>query len=449
MKQSNVKKQCESSAKQGSLLREKRVAIIGGGPGGLTLARLLQMRGAHVVVYEREASPHARIQGSSLDLHPESGRKAIQVAGLEEAFWRVARPEGETHTILDKHGVIQLRIPQIKVLSSKPEIDRGDLRDILVNSLVPGTIHWDHHFLELTETGGSTCELTFQGREKALAELVIGADGVHSKVRPYITSTRPTYAGVTLIQMEVAHPEVQCPQTFQWVNGGNLFALGDKKGIMGQQKSDGSFVIYATAEHPEDWIITSGIDFTSAPAVKAYLKDFFADWNPEFLHLFDVATDFAVRPLYGTAVDQHWETRHNMTMLGDAAHVMPPFAGVGVNMAMQDALELADCLTNGDYVTIPHALENYEQMMLTRTAKAQRKTMKQQVMFHEQDALEQLLKKLLSPLTPVRWLVPTAINAFNGMTGWIKSAQNGERQGRRPPQPGLQAFPGGSRESLR
>ncbi len=306
------------------LLTEKRIAIIGAGPGGLTLARLLQMRGADVTVYERERSPHVRIQGSSLDLHPESGRKALQVAGLEEAFWRVARPEGETHTILDKNGVIQLRIPQIKVLSSKPEIDRGDLRDLLVNSLQLGTILWDHHFLALAATADDRYKLTFEGREPALADLIIGADGVHSKVRPSVTPIKPVYSGVTLIQMEVANPKVQCPQIFQWVNKGNLFVLGDQKGILGQQKGDGNLVVYATAEHPEDWVATSGIDFTSPEEVKAYLKGAFADWNPVFLRLFEVTQDFAARPLYGTPIDQHWETQHHLTLLGDAAHVMPP-----------------------------------------------------------------------------------------------------------------------------
>jgi len=406
------------------LLTEKRIAIIGAGPGGLTLARLLQMRGADVTVYERERSPHVRIQGSSLDLHPESGRKALQVAGLEEAFWRVARPEGETHTILDKNGVIQLRIPQIKVLSSKPEIDRGDLRDLLVNSLQLGTILWDHHFLALAATADDRYKLTFEGREPALADLIIGADGVHSKVRPSVTPIKPVYSGVTLIQMEVANPKVQCPQIFQWVNKGNLFVLGDQKGILGQQKGDGNLVVYATAEHPEDWVATSGIDFTSPEEVKAYLKGAFADWNPVFLRLFEVTQDFAARPLYGTPIDQHWETQHHLTLLGDAAHVMPPFAGVGVNMAMQDALELAECLTNGQYTTIQQALEHYEQMMLTRTALAQKKTMDQEEMFHAPDALEQLLKKLLGPWTPLRHLIPPAIAAFNGLTGWMKPAHH-------------------------
>lgn len=407
-----------------SLLREKRIAIIGGGPGGLTLARLLQMRGTDVTVYERELSPHARIQGSCLDLHAESGRKALQAAGLEPAFKRVARPEGDAYTVLDKSANVKFHLPPIKFLPSDPEIDRGDLRDILFNSLRPGTVLWNHHFLSLAPTFDGRYELAFQDGEKAIADLVIGCDGVHSKVRPYITDIAPRYSGVTLIQGEVENPAGSCPQIFQWVNKASMYALGDQKGILAQQKGDGHLIVYATAEQPEDWARASGIDFRSPQQVRAYLKDFFADWHPVFHRLFDVTEDFSPRPLYGTPIDQRWETKHYMTLIGDAAHVMPPFTGVGVNMAMQDALELADCLTSEDYVNIQSALVIYEKTMLARTAEAQKKTGDIETIFHAPDAVNQLMKRVLGPLTPISKIIPSVISVLNFATSWMKPGES-------------------------
>lgn len=82
------------------------VTIIGGGPGGLTLARILQKRGYEVTVYERENSASSRGQGGTLDLHAESGQEALKEAGLIDKFWEHARPEGQDTRILDKTGKV-------------------------------------------------------------------------------------------------------------------------------------------------------------------------------------------------------------------------------------------------------------------------------------------------------------------------------------------------------
>ena len=89
-----------------SAIDAKKIAIIGGGPGGLTLARLLQMRGADVIVYERDQSREARVQGSALDLHEDSGLAALEAADLIDAFWANHRPDLDRLRLTDQHGTV-------------------------------------------------------------------------------------------------------------------------------------------------------------------------------------------------------------------------------------------------------------------------------------------------------------------------------------------------------
>jgi 2-polyprenyl-6-methoxyphenol hydroxylase-like FAD-dependent oxidoreductase len=376
------------------LIKNKKIAIIGGGPGGLSLARLLQIRGGDVTVYERDKNRYARIQGSSLDLHQDSGQLLIEAAGLAAGFKKVSRPEGEQHRIYDKRGTLILDIPAYKVSSARPEIDRGVLRDLLLDSLQADTVVWNKHFLSLSTIAGHGFELCFQDGQYITADLVIAADGSNSRIRQYITPIRPQYSGTTLIQGEVTDPATQCPQIYDMVHKGNMFVLGDERALLLQQKGDGTLVFYVTARHPEDWIRTSGIDFKNGVQVIEFLDLFFESWNPIFLTLFRASTDFIPRPMYGTPVDQAWETQTGLTMIGDAAHVMPPFAGVGVNMAMLDALELADCLTSDKFDNVTNALRAYEKNMLERTGKAQANTKNSEDIFHSPTAITDLLKKL-------------------------------------------------------
>ena len=138
------------------LLENKKIAIVGAGPGGLTLARLLQMNGADVKVYERDAHRHARMQGATLDLHEESGLKALKEAGLMNEFWANYCPGADRLRIIDKHAAIIYDDAVNKENEpSRPEIDRGPLQNILLDSLKPDTVVWDSKFLSLAKQGDS------------------------------------------------------------------------------------------------------------------------------------------------------------------------------------------------------------------------------------------------------------------------------------------------------
>src|SRR6218665_300051 len=128
----------------------KKIAIIGGGPCGLTLARLLQLKGAHVNVYERDVNENVRVQGATLDLHEESGLEALRRAGLIEAFYDNYRPEAGKLRILDKQMNNRMDTHSATdYIERRPEIDRGPLRNILLQSLQAGTVVWDSQFVAM------------------------------------------------------------------------------------------------------------------------------------------------------------------------------------------------------------------------------------------------------------------------------------------------------------
>jgi 2-polyprenyl-6-methoxyphenol hydroxylase-like FAD-dependent oxidoreductase len=154
-----------------------RIAIVGAGPGGLTLARILQLKGVEVKVYERETSIDARSQGGTLDLHTESGQYALQTADLFDKFQALCRPEGQDTRIIDKAGIVHLEKVGNENNYNRPEIDRRDLRQILLESLKPNTIAQGHNLQKIEALGNGQHKLVFDNGVTEAADLVIGADG--------------------------------------------------------------------------------------------------------------------------------------------------------------------------------------------------------------------------------------------------------------------------------
>ncbi|GAB4021542.1 FAD-dependent oxidoreductase [Spirosoma koreense] len=359
-----------NTSKAINVLENKRIAIVGGGPGGLTLARLLQLKGADVKVYERDNSPEARVKGAIVDLHADSGLKVIKAAGLLEAFKAAYMIGADKFRSLDQHANIWVD-EQAQGMDAdfedehfRPEIDRGALRNILVDSLLPDTVIWNSQLTNMTEVA-SCWHLTFKNGTTVTADIVIGADGYRSKIRPYLTDAKALYSGVTIIQGEIDHPQTDCPAMYELVDKANLMAIGVGKSIAAQPRGDGGLTFYASSLYPEDWVKTSGIDFTSPDEVYAYLVDFYEGWNPVFYTLFKACSRFVPRPLTYFPLDQPWAVNPNLTLIGDAAHLMPP-SGEGVNTAMLDALDLTECLTNGKFTHLQAAIAAYERQMWAR-----------------------------------------------------------------------------------
>ncbi|REE68061.1 FAD binding domain-containing protein [Paenibacillus taihuensis] len=194
---------------------QPKIAIIGGGPGGLTLALILQKHGLASTIYEREALDANASRGGSLDIHEDSGQWALKEAGLLEQFHALARYEGEDFRLFDKRGTIYMDdVADAEVsVGGRPEIDRGTLCDLLLDALDPGisAIRYGHKLLEAVPLADGRHELHFENGHNVKADLVIGADGAFSRVRPLLTDAAAAYSGLTMIELHVnaaEHPEV-------------------------------------------------------------------------------------------------------------------------------------------------------------------------------------------------------------------------------------------------
>jgi 2-polyprenyl-6-methoxyphenol hydroxylase-like FAD-dependent oxidoreductase len=334
-----------------------RIAIAGGGLGGLTLARILQRHGIDAVVYEREADRSARRQGGSLDLHPESGQQALAEAGLTVRFRSQARPEGEEHRIVDPTGrTLVHHEPQPGSFSGRPEIDRSALRDLLLDSLPADTLVWRHRLVAATPRPDGRWTLTFDGGHRTDCDLLIGADGARSVVRSLLTDVQLSYVA-TLVELNIDDVDRRHPDLADLVGPGNFWCIGANQILAAQRLGDGSLKVgisLRAADRPIDTYRS-----------KRALLDMFDGWAPRLTALIE-ASDSAPAPRLIEAMpnDTRWSTRRGVTLIGDAAHLMPP-VGEGANQAMLDAAELA-----GQLAAFPadpdSAIRTYEEAMFAR-----------------------------------------------------------------------------------
>ncbi|PSK89581.1 FAD-dependent oxidoreductase [Taibaiella chishuiensis] len=373
-------------------ISNKQIAIVGGGPGGLTLARLLQQEGASVRVYERDLHKDVRVQGATLDLHEESGLKALEHAGLMDAFKANYRPGADKMRIVDQHAHILMDEQGSEATGAfRPEIDRGPLRKILLESLQPGTVVWDSQLSSLEKADGRWL-LQFRNGSTATADLVVAADGANSRIRPLITEAKPFYSGITVVEGAVYHVATALPYIDQLLNGGKVFALDGVRSLIVSTKGDGSLAFYTGCRTDADWVKDSGIDFADKDQVLAWFRDEFKDWDPLWQELIvNAETPLMPRPQYCMPPDQTWTAQADLTMLGDAAHVMPPYAGEGVNMAMLDALELSECLCDERYTDTGAAISAYENSMRQRIAETATLTLEQTEALHSAGAAQHML----------------------------------------------------------
>ncbi|MBN9336645.1 MAG: FAD-dependent monooxygenase, partial [Chryseobacterium sp.] len=348
------------------LINNKSIAIVGGGPGGLTLARLLQLKGADVKVYERDFDENARVQGSPLDLHDDSGLAAIRKAELLEEFKQNFLPGADKKLIMNDQAEIFFSDHETKVEENfgyehfRPEIDRGTLRQILLESLQPETVVWNSHFVSM-EKENKGWRLHFKNGSSTYADIVIASDGANSKIRPYITDIKAFYSGVTMLEGNIYNAKETAPNINTLLKGGKIMAFGNKKNLLMGQKGNGDIGFYASFKSDENWASTNGLDYSDKTQILEWFKTNYPEWNHIWFELFESAeTPFVPRPIYCIPFDQTWETLPNLTLIGDAAHVMPPFAGEGANMAMLDALDLSECLTSGMYNSLTEAISVYE-----------------------------------------------------------------------------------------
>ena len=375
------------------LLQNKQIAIVGGGPGGLTLARLLQLQNVNVKVYERDIDKNARVQGSPLDLHDDSGLAALRKANLSDEFKKNYMSGADKATITNEKAEIFFSDHETKQAEDfghehfRPEIDRGALRKILIDSLQTDNIVWNSHFLSM-EKQDEGWLLHFKSGTNIYADIVIGADGANSKIRPYITDIKSFYTGITMLEGYIYEEEKSLPQISAILRGGKIMAFGNEKDILMGQKANDEIGFYISFKAEENWATKSGLNFYDKSQMLEWFKKEYSQWSNIWYELFENATTpFIPRPINCMPLDQTWEALPNLTIIGDAAHVMPPFAGEGVNMAMLDALKLSECLTNNKYNSVGEAISFYEINMRQRASVMTKESLENGEKMHSENAL--------------------------------------------------------------
>ncbi len=194
-----------------------------------------------------------------------------------------------------------------------------------------------------------------------------------SRVRPLVSDAKPTYTGVSMVEVSFYKVDDRHPEISKLVGRGTLTALSDNKGLLAQRNGNNIIRVYITFRAPENWITESGVDFNQTEQARTHFLQLFSDWDEKLLDFVRLCDDnFIPRLVYVLPVDHQWETKPGVTLLGDAAHLMSPFAGEGVNLAMLDATELALAITGSGELT--KAIHEYEQKMFSRASEFARES---------------------------------------------------------------------------
>jgi 2-polyprenyl-6-methoxyphenol hydroxylase-like FAD-dependent oxidoreductase len=345
------------------------IAIIGGGLGGLTTAAVLHRRGIHATILELEPHRAARTQGGMLDIHADSGQRALKAAGLHEEFLTLVHPGGESLRIRDRTGAL-LHSDDDEGRLERPEIERGQLRDLLLGALPDEVIRWGSKVTAVIpdDSVPGRHHIRLGDGTEYTTGLLIGADGAWSQVRPLVSGAQPVYSGISFVEADILDADARHPALAATMGPGMLFALGGDTGILGHKETDGSLHFYLGHRADGTWV--DSIDFGDRTAATRAVLRLLEGWSEDLRgFLVHADTPLVPRRIHALPVGHRWDRVPGVTLLGDAAHLMSPFAGEGANLALHDASQLAtaiaDCPEDREA-----ALAAYEKDMFARAEDA-------------------------------------------------------------------------------
>jgi salicylate hydroxylase len=337
------------------------VVIVGGGIGGLFTANALIAHGLQVSVYEQ--APELGEIGAGVFLTPNSVRQLHRV-GLGPAVEKWGARVGSHSHYFRQDGapIAPVQVTDSSGWNATFGMHRADFVDLLAAALPSGVVHTGHRCSGF-EQEDRLARVSFENGVVAEGDIVIGADGIHSTLRPYVfPPSQPVFSGSVAYRGTVPHERVPDWPTDAW-----LMWLGKGKHFLAFPLRAGKLVNYvgfvpADQQMKESW---------SAPGDPDLLRQEFAGWDPRIERLLQHVQSTFRWALYDREPLPTW-TKGRLSLLGDAAHPMLPHLGQGANQSIEDGMALATILQNADTDTAPAALQAYETLRRERVAQVQR-----------------------------------------------------------------------------
>ncbi len=291
-----------------------------------------------------------------LDIHHDTGQPALAEAGLTDGFRELILEGRQSYRVLEPDGTVLVDRPD-DGQGGRPEVQRAELRGLLLDSLPAGTVRWGRKVAGVRATGGGRHEVRFADGSTVDSEVLVGADGAWSRVRPVVSDAVPAYVGTSSVETWLFDADQRHPEAARAVGGGSMFSFRDADTWIGAHRERGGTLhAYALLSRPREWF-----DGADIPRIAAE----FDGWAPEIRALVtETDTPLVVRPLHRLPAGHRWERVPGVTLLGDAAHLAPP-DGEGANLAMQDGAELALALAARPD-DVEAALAAYEQALFPR-----------------------------------------------------------------------------------
>ncbi|KIX98384.1 uncharacterized protein Z520_05685 [Fonsecaea multimorphosa CBS 102226] len=373
------------------------IAILGAGPSGLTLARMLELANIDYVIFERDVSgSETSSRAGTLDIHADSGQMALREAGLLDQFKKLAR--ADAHTVLaDGRGKVYVRTGESDDINeNRPEIDRKDLRALLLNSVPARKVRWGMKVQQVQRNADGSMSVCFtDGSVESGFRLVVGADGAWSKARNLVTTAKPQYSGLHYLTTTISPGNPFYSSAAALAGQGNYIAFGQGKQIVALMLGDGSYYVGVGLHLPEHWSSENAVALESPSALCRLLQnDYLADWPALHTDLIRHSDGkFYAWPLYAMPIDSlPWKTVAGITLVGDAAHLSTPFVGEGVNCAMTDSLQLAQQIIKYGLNDLDRAVVEYEKLMVPRAIDLIARSTKSGELFFAPDAPRGWLK---------------------------------------------------------